>query len=547
MHRLEAFEAQTASVTGQKVSVLLSTFLPAVLLLIFVLTCFLGMRGLSLTADESKHYLYGQDILAGNSTRFDDSKMPISALNALPARVAELLPPGSLQTWLQKFLAARLMTVFFSTLVGVVIFSWARAMYGIYPGLAALALYLFDPNILAHSQLVTTDIYAAGTILFASYALWRFARTRHLRDGLLCALLLGLSLLAKYTSVVLLPLFALSLLIHDWPAAAARGKRALAGLLWRVLGYSLAALVICLLVLNLGFLFNRSFMPLGAYDFQSVTYQTLQRSLPAGLPIPTPYPFLQGLDLVTMRDQTGFGHGFVYLLGRLSQDRGIPGYYFVTFALKEPLASQFLLIAALVVYFLQKKYKSFRQNELFLFIPAAFFILYFNFFFNTQIGIRYYLVIYPLLFIFTGSLLQEWISLRSFQKAVLLALFAWMLVSSYSYMPFFLSYMNEIVPDRKMAYKYLADSNLDWEQGKHYLDAYLAANPQAEYEPKSIKPGQFVVSVDTLVGIMNGPNQYAWLRQNFEPVDSIAGEYLVYRLTPQQIKQMCAHTDFCAP
>ena len=527
---------------------MLRIFLPSLLLLAFVLTCFFSMRRLSLTSDEAKHYRYGQNILAGDSNRFDDSKMPVSALNALPARLAEALPEGALRDWLQKFLAARLATVFFSALTGLVIFSWAREMYGFVPGLAALALYLFDPNILAHSQLVTTDIYAAGTILFSAYALWRFARSHRLRDGLLCAFLLGLSLLAKYSSVVLLPLFALTLLIHDWPQAAMRGKRALTGLFVRIAAWSLAALAICILVINAGFLFNRTFMPLGDYQFQSVFFQNLQKNGSAfdKLPIPVPFPFLQGLDLVSMRDQTGFGHGRIYLLGQLSEGRGIPGYYFVAYLLKEPLAAQILLILALSAYVLQKKYKSFRQDELFLFIPAFFFVLYFNFFYNTQIGIRFYLVIFPLLFIFTGSLFKNWAAFRAWQKVFVFGLFAWLLVSSYSYAPFFLSYMNEIVPERKLAYKYLADSNLDWEQGKLYLDDYLASHPQADYAPKSIKPGLIVVSVNDLVGILGPLNQYAWLRENFEPEETIANEYLVYRISQQQIEQMCARTKYCS-
>ena len=36
----------------------------------------------SLMADEAKHYKYGMNILNGDSDRFDDSKMPVSALNA---------------------------------------------------------------------------------------------------------------------------------------------------------------------------------------------------------------------------------------------------------------------------------------------------------------------------------------------------------------------------------------------------------------------------------------------------------------------------------
>ena len=553
MHRSEGSGAQSGVEDGKNTRparfALWQALLPAGLLLVFVLTCFLSLRQLSLTADEAKHYRYGQDILAGDATRFDDSKMPVSALNVLPARLADALPAGALQTWLQKFLAARLVTVLFSALVGLAIFFWAREMYGYGPALAALALYLFDPNILAHSQLVTTDIYAAGTILFATYALWRFARTRSPRDGWLCALLLGLSLLAKYTSVVLLPLFALALLIHDWPAAAARGKRALAGLLGRTAAYSLAALAVCLLVINVGFIFSRSLLPFGQYDFQSSFFQKLQGGLPAlaRLPIPVPYPYLQGLDLVMMRDQTGFGHGRVYLFGQLSQDKGIPGYYFAAALLKEPLASQILFLLALAAFALRKKAAGFRQNELFLLVPAAFFVVYFNFFYNTQIGIRFYLVIFPLLFVFTGSLFQYWAGFRGLQKAALLGLFAWLLVSSFSYAPFFLSYMNEIVPDRKMAYKYLADSNLDWEQGKLYLDSYLSAHPQADFEPKTVKPGQIVVSINALVGVLGPADQYAWLRGNFEPVDSIADEYLVYHLTPEQIKQICARTNYCSP
>ena len=76
---------------------------------------------------------------------------------------------------------------------------------------------------------------------------------------------------------------------------------------------------------------------------------------------------------------------------------------------------------------------------------------------------------------------------------------------------------------------------------------YLAAHPQAEYEPRSIKPGQLVVSVNALVGVLGDVHQYAWLRDNFQPVDSIAYEYLVYHLTPQQIADMCARTHACAP
>src|SRR5688500_8775884 len=164
------------------------------LLIFFIVLGVLSVIGKTLTADEDRHYLYGQNILQGNSTRFDDSKMPFSALNALPKSVAGLLPLGPLANVLGKFIAARVMTLLFSVLVGFLVFFWSRSMYGFIPGLFSLVLYILDPNIIAHSQLVTTDLYAAGTITFAFYALWRFAQRRDLKNGLICTVALGLSL-----------------------------------------------------------------------------------------------------------------------------------------------------------------------------------------------------------------------------------------------------------------------------------------------------------------------------------------------------------------
>ena len=518
--------------------------IPCLLLLAFLSLGFLSVRNLSLTADEAKHYRYGANILTGNSTRFDDSKMPVTALNALPARLAGFLPDGTLKTWLQKLLVARLVTVLFSALVAFVVFHWARQLYGLAAGLASLTIYVFDPNILAHSQLVTTDIYAAGTILLAVYWLWKFARERSWANGLLCALFLGLSMVAKYTSIVVLPLFALTILIYDVREARKIGW---SKLLTRLFGYIALSGLIALVVINLAFLFNRTFTAFGAYQFRSNLFQQVQKNVPAlaKLPVPVPYPYLEGLDWVYMREQTGFGYGRIYFLGQLSESKGFPGYYLVAFLLKEPLATQMVIISALIAYFLHKKYARFRQNELFLFIPVAFFVLYFNFFYNAQIGIRYYLVIFPLLYVFAGSFFEGWERFTRKQKLASYALCGYLLVSTLSYYPNFLTYFNEIVWDRKTAYQYLADSNLDWEQGKLSLREYLSEHPQTDYAPTAIKPGTIVVSVNDLVGVTAAPAQYQWLRENFEPDETIVNEYLVYHISPQDFAEKCALNNFC--
>jgi hypothetical protein len=305
--------------------------------------------------------------------------------------------------------------------------------------------------------------------------------------------------------------------------------------------------MVCLLLINIGFLFNRSFTTFGEYQFRSDLFQQIQKATPAlaKLPIPVPHPYLEGLDWVLMREQTGFGYGRIYFLGQLSENKGFPGYYFVAFVLKEPIATQIIIISALIAYILHKKYARFRQNELFLFIPMAFFALYFNFFYNAQIGIRFYLVIFPLLYVFAGSFFEGWQKYTLPQKAASYVLFGYLLVSTFSYYPNFLTYFNEIVWDRKTAYKYLADSNLDWEQGKLYLREYLTEHPQTDYAPLSIKPGTIVVSVNDLVGVTAAPAQYKWLRENFEPDDTIANEYLIYHISAQRFDLKCVETDFC--
>src|SRR5262249_22902592 len=53
-------------------------------------------RGVSMTIDEPAHSGMAT-ILRLDARRFDDSKMPVSALNALPERLSLPVPPGRVQ------------------------------------------------------------------------------------------------------------------------------------------------------------------------------------------------------------------------------------------------------------------------------------------------------------------------------------------------------------------------------------------------------------------------------------------------------------------
>jgi 4-amino-4-deoxy-L-arabinose transferase-like glycosyltransferase len=524
-----------------------------ILIAFFIVFSILSVWRVSVTADEGLHYRYGMNILNLNSKRFDDSKMPFTALNALPAKIASSLPAGALKNVLDEFSVARLMTILFSALTAIVVFHWSRALYGVHAGLAALILYILDPNIIAHSQLVTTDIYVTGMILIACYCAWKFANTRHVGDGLLAAITLGLSQLAKYTSIVLLPLLVLALVLHDLPAQISayqeKGVAASLRYIGQLVSYFAAACVVIVVLINIGFLFNRTFMPLSGYVFQSTAFQKLQNIGPfQNLPVPVPYPYLQGLDRVSFNERTGQGYGNIYLLGQLRSGQGFAGYYFVASALKVPVATLLILILAFIAYIRnQTLRKLFLVNEIFLLLPALSYAIYFNFAYNAQLGIRYYLVVFPLLYVFAGSLFMGWQDKPKKQKIAFLALAGYLIASVLSYYPYYLSYFNELVWDRKYAYKYLADSNLDWGQGKYYLQDYMTSHPDAVYTPDRVMSGQLILSANDLVGVstIGNPDKYKWLRDNFQPTGTIAYEYLVFDISPQALQQLCATTTYC--
>ncbi|MFC2053981.1 phospholipid carrier-dependent glycosyltransferase [Chloroflexota bacterium] len=85
----------------------------------------------------------------------------------------------------------------FSTAVALLVFYWSCSLYGVVPGLFSIAIYILDPNIIAQSRLITTDIYAVGIITLAAFSLWRFSIRRDIQHAVLSAATLGWAQLTK--------------------------------------------------------------------------------------------------------------------------------------------------------------------------------------------------------------------------------------------------------------------------------------------------------------------------------------------------------------
>ena len=479
-----------------------------------------------------------------DSTRFMDSTMPLQALNALPAKLATALPPGPLATTLGRIETGRYATVLFSLVVALCVFQWTRQLYGSAAGLLALTLYTFDPNILAHSQLITTDLYAVGTIAFALYFFWRFLHLGGWKRAVGSGLMLGLAQIAKYTAIALFPLFAvIAVGFHArelWHEVRERRVDALRRRVVVFSGVALVFVLLSLLVINVGFLFNRTLTPLQQYPFHSGLFRSIQSSAAVfgALPLPVPYPYIEGLDLVVEHERTGSSYGNIYLLGEVRQGEGFAGYYFYASLYKLPIATQLVLLAACVAYVARRRRFDFLKDEAVLFWPILFFAIYFNFFYRAQIGIRYFLVVFPLLYIFCGSLLAKGVALTRPMATALSTAVGGLILSVLSYYPHFLPYFNELIWDHTQAYTVLADSNVDWGQNDWYLQQYQAIHPDLIDEPDTPTAGTILVGVNRLTGVIGDPDEFRWLREHFTPVDHVAHGTLVYRISESDLERI---------
>ncbi len=503
------------------------------------------------TTDEYSHLSYGFKILNADPTRvgmFDDSKMPFSVLNAISVIAADKLTAsdssGDRSIAYQKMrkhallLWGRGVTILCALVLGIFVFQWSKALYGPVPALFSLMLYAFSPNMIAHSRLITSDLYATLMTTVSLYYFWRFTKTGEWKVGALSAFVLGLGQLAKYTCVFLYPLFFMIVIVRFSKAMARAVTAANKAVIYRYIKslsvYSALFIITGILIINVGFLFQKTFTPLKEYAFESDLFNGIQSiSILQEIPVPVPYPYLRGLDMVSAHEKKGSSFGNIYLLGELRRTdnpayEGFNLYFVYAFLFKEPLAAQlFILLAILVLIRCRQNYEC-LQNELFLIAPVVFFVIYFSFFFKAQIGIRFILIIFPLLYIFCGKLLVNYRTFTIKTKSVLTFLSFYLIVSVVSYFPHYLSYFNELLVDRKQAYKILADSNIDWGQNKFYLIEYTTKNPGLHIIPKAPVVGRVVVNVNRLVGVDGPAGQYRWLREHCEPVDHIGYSYLVY-------------------
>ncbi|HPN83900.1 MAG TPA: glycosyltransferase family 39 protein [Victivallales bacterium] len=495
----------------------------------------------SLTYDEGAHVHYGLNILRGDSSRFDDSKMPVTALNAIPTRFAEKMKIHLLGDKTPTILFyhgfSRIPTMIFSLFVLCVIFKWARHLYGSWSARVAGFLFAFSPNIIAHSSLATNDVYAMGGVLFSVVSFYHLMRRRSLSKLLLFSLALSFAMISKFTCVFLYPMFFAMFLLRYLPVFKKlfRGTSVLPSEVFfkALLKHFAIFAILSLLFINSAYFFNGSLRPLKSYNFRSDDFRRIaQNQFFASVPVPLPAPMIEGLDWINYNQITGKTFGNVYMLGRTApRGEGFLLYYFVVWFFKIPLGTQMLFYLALLGWLRSRAGKFrrilFEKDFIYLLFPAIFFFVLLSVVLKAQLGVRYLLICMPFIFVFSaGWAGRNWYFSR--RRALILIICLWNIISLLSYWPHFIAYFNELSLDRKNNWRILGDSNIDWGQNVKYLKEYAISNPNMYFNPEDEVEGLIVVDVNNLNGVLCSPERYRWLRDKHEPIGHIAYSYIIY-------------------
>lgn len=426
----------------------------------------------SQTSDEAVHLAAGYSYLTTGDFRLNAEHPPlIKEIAALPLLPLGLTFPGAvlwdvvgewnigrifvhenrLRNDTVLFLG-RLPILLLSVLLGIGIVCWGRRLYGPRGALLALALYVLDPNVVAHSSLVTTDLGLTLFVFLAIYALWSWSDRPSPGRLALAGLATGGALASKYTSIWLLPILLViagALILSEVPLPVrpwtkrSRVATAESPLIHRMLALLAAGAVLAV----------AAALVLAASYFV------------VGLP-----SYLRGLGHGL--SHTGDGH-LAYLRGQFSEN-GWWYYFLFAFLIKTPPGTLLALVLAIASMVPGRRLR--LQDELFLALPVLM-IFAITAVWTVNIGLRHVLPVYPFLCLFAGRLCTpsratavapagaggRTAPTRLLAAAALVCV-AWNGVEAMRIAPHHLAYFNPFAGGPAKGHRLLLDSNLDWGQ-----------------------------------------------------------------------------------
>ncbi len=373
--------------------------------------------------------------------------------------VGESFMRNNADRYSRVFFAARAVVVALSLVLGWLVWALARRLHGPRGALVALGFYAFMPEALAHAGVMTMDLPTALGWLGTVAAFDGFLRSGRWRWAWLTAAGLAFTFLVRLTAVFL----PITLLALAGVALARRRVRhprrlALAAVFW---------IATTLLALQVGYLGQTSWTPLGRWQFDSAPFRQLQTLAPA-LVLPLPDAYLGGFDRQALESESG--HTPSYLLGRIHASAPL-SYFPLALAFKWPLA----FLAALLWLAVTLARGAGRRHAHLWWVPALLVLGVAIFVGRLGIGIRYVFPIVPFLCVGLGGIAAASLGARRLRVAFAFALVLVALEGAEmaAHAPWHLSFFNAAVGGPAKGQWLVNDSNIDWGQGLIALKAEL--------------------------------------------------------------------------
>lgn len=463
------------------------------------------------------------------------------------------------------FFYARIVMVFLAVALALCVGCWARELYGIEAALIALFMVCFDPNIIAHSSIVQTDVPFALVFFSATFFLWRSLQQLTWFNLTATALLFAAAAVTKFSFVTIIPIWlvlgAVTIFSSKPLYSPITIPQEITGRLRK------AALVGTILILSvlLGYL---AIWSAYQFRFEAIPYQ--RGDLPMAdlssdnswlgwlLQLCRDYYVLPEALVYGLSDAYLRMERTSYLFGVISQN-GFWLYFPAAFLVKTPAPILIAIVIATIYTIVHRRKGS---DAWFLLGPVLIFFLV-AVWSRLNVGWRHIIPIYPFLFVWLGgSLSAMWRSGRRSTRTALIILGVWLCGSTLWTYPNYLAYFNELVGGSSKGHLYLVDSSLDWGQDLKALKEWMARNHVdkiqlayfgtadpayykigAVYLPGSVyhteprldnvadSPRYVAISETFLAGLyLDSPERYADFR-NRDPVALINYSIRVYKIS----------------
>ena len=371
--------------------------------------------------------------------------------------------------------STRIASALMSLLLALVVFLAAWEMFGRWEALTALAIVAFEPTLIAHGSIVTTDMAISATSFGAIFALYRFGKEQTWSRFLIVALALGLMLAAKHSAVIFIGIL-FALLIAD-AAIYGGSEAALPRRVFRRIVAFAGIFLIALTILWSFYRFRYYAIPSAVGPAVSVADYIKDNGRPESI-ASFPARVTEAIShtrifpesyVLGMADVIAWGTRNCWLFGN-NYPTGKWFYFPIAFLVKSSIALLFLLPIGLLYLVLNRK--KWREG-MFLLVPSiVFFIFASSSNFNT--GIRHVLPIYALLIVLAAAGAIWLVRKLHYLRYILVALLIYNAAAAVRTAPNYLAFANDLWGGYQNTHRIFSDSNVETGQSIKLVDEYLA-------------------------------------------------------------------------